>query len=81
MFSLAPSFWLSCFDPPTRSSHPEELVWGIVYFPFYPVVLPPESFGTELLPPLSYSPSPGCSGDKTKGGGGTNYGSGYGENP
>ena len=42
------------------------------YFLFYPVLLPPESLGTELLPPLSYSPSPGGSGNnkEKKGGGG-----------
>ena len=38
--------------------------------------------GTELLPPLSYSPSPGGSVDGEKeGGGGTNYGVGYGKDP
>ena len=37
--------------------------------------------GTELLPPLSYSPSPGGSVDGKKEGGGTNYGVGYGKDP
>ena len=59
-------------------------MWGMGYFLFYPVLLPPESLGTELLPPLSYSPSPGGSVDnkeKRGGGGETNYGLGYGKNP
>ena len=49
------------------------------YFLFYPVLLRPESLGTELLPPLSYSPSPGGSGnnkEKKRGGGGGGGGGG-----
>ena len=50
-------------------------MWGMGYFLFYPVLLPPESLGTELLLPLSYSPSPGGSGNnKEKGGGGKGMG-------
>ena len=49
---------------------------GYELFLVYPVLLPP-----ELLPPLSYSHSPGGSVDGEKEGGGTNYRVGYGKDP